>query len=70
MQASQKLHYDASTNEPNIREGDRVHVYTAAKKSGAAYKFARPFVGAYWVLKCYDTGVEVHLVSKLFAKPI
>ena len=69
-QASQKLHYDASANEPNIREGDRVYVYTPAKKSGAAYKFARPFVGPYRVLKRYDTGVDICLVSKPFAKPI
>ena len=69
-QATQKLNYDASANEPNIREGDRVYVYTPAKKSGAAYKFARPFVGPYRVLKRFDTGVEVRLVSKPFAKPI
>ena len=47
-----------------------MYVYTPAKKSGAAYKFARPFVGPYRVLKRYDTGVDVCLVSKPFAKPI
>lgn len=70
LQATQKLNYDASANEPSIREGDRVYVYTPAKKSGAAYKFARPFVGPYRVLKRFDTGVDVRLVSKPFAKPI
>ena len=70
LQASQKLHYDASANEPNIHEGDRVYVYTPIKKSGAAYKFVRPFIGPYQVLKRYDTRVDVRLVSKPFAKPI
>ena len=69
-QASQKLHYDASASEPNTREGDRVYVYTPAKKSGAAYKFICPFVGPYRVVRQYNTGVNVHLVSKPFAKPI
>ena len=69
-QASQKSYYDASATEPNIRKGDRVYVYTPAKKSGTAYKFARPFVGPYRVLKKYETGVDVRLVSKPFAKPI
>ena len=69
-QASQKLHYDASASEPSIREGDRVYIYTPARKSGNAYKFARPFVGPYRVVKRHDTGVEVRLVSKPFAKPI
>ena len=69
-QASQKLHYDASASEPNIHEGDRVYVYTPARKSGTAYKFVRPFVGPYRVVKRYNTGVDVHLVSKPFAKLI
>ena len=69
-QASQKSYYDASATEPNIRKGDRVYVYTPAKKSGTAYKFARPFVGPYRVLNKYETGVDVRLVSKPFAKPI
>ena len=50
--------------------GDRVYVYTPAKKTGTAYKFACPFVGPYRVLKLYDTGIDVRLISKLFAKPI
>lgn len=69
-QTFQKLHYDASANEPNICEGDRVYIYTLAEKSGAPYKFAHPFIGPYQVLKQYDTGVDIFLASKPFLKPI
>ena len=56
--------------QPNVCEGDRVYVYTLARKSVKAYKLACPFVEPYQVLRKYETGVDVHLVSKPFAKPI
>ena len=45
-------------------------MYTPPKKVGTAYKFTCPFVSPYRVLKLYDTGVDVRLISKPFAKSI
>ena len=39
-------------------------VYIPTEKIGKAYKFACPYKGPYRVLKLFDNGVEVKLVSK------
>ena len=69
-QASWKQYYDTFASKHSICVGDQVYVYTPAKKTGTAYKFACLFVGPYRVLKLYDTGIDVRLISKPFARPI
>ena len=39
-------------------------VYIPTEKIGKAYKFACPYKGPYKVLKLFDNGIEVKLVSK------
>ena len=48
-QKQQKTQYDKRAKDPNVSVGDTVFVYFPAKKSGRAYKFARPFQGPYLV---------------------
>ena len=63
-QKSQKKFYDQNATQLKVRIGDHVFVYTPNEKIGKAYKFACPYKGPYRVLKLFDNGVEVKLVSK------
>ena len=69
-QKSQKKFYDQNATQPKVRIGDCVFVYTSAEKIGKAYKFACPYKGPYRVLKLFDNGVEVKLVSKPYSQSI
>ena len=63
-QERQKCSHDKLAKQPIIQIGDRVFVFSPAKKRGKAYKLARPFVGPYCVLKLHPNGVDLQLISK------
>ena len=50
--------------------GDTAFEYFPAKKSGRAYKFARPFQGPYLVKKVFNNGVQVKKIGQSRCKPL
>ena len=69
-QKQQKTQYDKRARDPKLSIGDAVFVYFPAKKSGKAYKFARPFQGPYVVQKLFDNGVQVKKMGQSKCKPL
>ena len=63
-QKSQKEYFDRKATPVKVHVGDRVFAYIPAEKTGKTYKFACPYKGTYRVLKLYDNGAQVKLVSK------
>lgn len=63
-QKKQKYQHDKKARDPRVFEGDRVFVYSPAKWSGKAYKFAHPFKGPYRVLKLLPNGALLSLVAE------
>ena len=63
-QKSQKEQHDKKARDAKFSVGERVFVFMPAKKTGKAYKFAKPFEGPYRVLATYDNGADVCLVDK------
>ena len=66
----QKKFHDKGTKQPILKVGDRVFVYNPSKKQGKAYKLARPYMGPYRILKLYDNGADLRLISKPAAASI
>ena len=58
-QKQQKTQYDKREKDPKVSVGDTVFVYFPVKKSGRAYKFARPFQGPYLVKEVFNNGVQL-----------
>ena len=56
--------------DPKVSVGDTVFVYFPAKKSGRAYKFARPFQGPYLVKEVFNNGVQVKKIGQSRCKPL
>ena len=69
-QKHQKHHHDKRANDPKVSIGDSVFVYFPSKKSGRAYKFAKPFQGPYLVEKVFDNGVQLKRVGQPRAKSL
>ena len=69
-QKQQKTQYDKRARDPKLSVGDAVFVYFPAKKSGKAYKFARPFQGPYVVQKLFNNGVQVKKMGQSRCKPL
>ena len=69
-QGRQKKFHDKGAKQPILQVGDRVFVYNPSKKQGKAYKLARPFMGPYQILKLYDNGADLRLISKPAAASI
>ena len=66
----QKTQYDKRAKDPKVSVGDTVFVYFPAKKSGRAYKFARPFQGPYLVKEVFNNGVQVKKIGQSRCKPL
>ena len=69
-QGRQKKFHDKGAKQPILKVGDRVFVCNPSKKQGKAYKLARPFMGPYRILKLYDNGADLRLISKPAAASI
>ena len=69
-QKQQKTQYDKRAKDPKVSVGDTVFVYFPAKKSGRAYKFARPFQGPYIVKEMFNNGVLVKKIGQSRCKPL
>ena len=69
-QASQKIKYDRSAKEPDLKVGDRVMVFMPSESQGKTWKLSRPFHGPYRVLKATPTNAEVRLVNRPTDDPI
>ena len=69
-QGRQKKFHDKGAKQPILQVGDRVFVYNPSKKQGKAYKLARHYMGPYWILKLYDNGADLRLISKPAAASI
>lgn len=65
IRKAQKKCHDRQAKDPKISVGENVFVYFPAKKSGKAYKFARPFQGPYIVQR-----VQLKKVGHPRAKPL